>query len=394
MKKIILIASVWFAFCCTANAQDSSMLIGTCSSVDIKASDNIIPSINDTIISRGTLDVAKTWTPGSTLRVKFLNGDTAHHNRVMKFAPEWSQYGNIYFQFIEKGIADIRIKFDTTGANNSEIGTDAYIIGQDQATMYLDFDDSTSDAICRRHILHEFGHALGLLHEHSSPLVKINWNYDTLYSYYKKRNNWNKKEVDENVLSTYGKAYSNGQYDEKSIMHYFIPAFLTKDHKSVGGNFELSDGDKQLIAQLYPKTQGASNNDDMPVVPYNILPEPSLSNNNIIIKPIFTLLNGAGYSFRIAAYFFDFNSKPLADVNKTDNRSQDGQLVIFVKIQPCCKNLNFNAAKQNPMLLSLPITSFALKKGVNQLKYKIIIWSGKVCVYKSPMYNLPPLKIA
>lgn len=33
----------------------------------------------------------KFWTPGSTLRVKFLGGSTALQNQVMQYAEQWEQ---------------------------------------------------------------------------------------------------------------------------------------------------------------------------------------------------------------------------------------------------------------------------------------------------------------
>ncbi len=46
------------------------------------------------------------------------------------------------------------------------------------------FDDSTPDNEFSRTVIHEFGHALGCVHEHSSPAATIPWNRDAVYAYY------------------------------------------------------------------------------------------------------------------------------------------------------------------------------------------------------------------
>ena len=364
-----------------------SNIEGICGSKDYFKEDNYIPAIKDTIISRGTMDLSKAWAAGSTLKIKFLNGNNIQKERVKKYAVEWTKYANIIFQFVIDGSADIRISFDSTKPNDSYIGTDAMKVDKNIASMNLNITADTDNKFCKKHIQHEFGHALGLLHEQSSPLNKINWDFDTLYKYYSEQMKWTKKEVDQNVLHTYGLTYSNGDYDHLSIMHYFIPPFLTKDHKSLGGNYELSNGDRKLIANIYPKDTAEQN--QTPNVPFQILTSIDTFQNNLIIKPFFRLQDGIGYTFKIVAYFFDEEDKPLPDVNKTEKRSQDGQLVAIAKVQPDSKVIDFNGASKNKMQLNIPIENLPVKKGNNQFKYKIIVWSGNNSIYKSKMFYLP-----
>ena len=333
------------------------------------------------------MDLSKAWATGSILRIKFLNGDSIQKARVKEYAVEWTKYANINFQFVEKGTADIRIKFDSTKSNHSDVGTDAINGDINSGSMNFNITATTEKRVCKKHIQHEFGHALGLLHEQSSPFNKINWDLDTLYKYYKAQMKWNKKEVDENVLHTYGFTYTNGAYDSLSIMHYYIPPYLTKDHKSKGGNYELSDGDKKLITNMYPKD--SVQEEQTPKVPYNIVTSIDIANNNLIIKPGFQLQNGNGYSFKVVAYFFDDEDKPLPDVKKTERRSQDGQLIAFTKVQPTGKSIDFNSASKNIMQLNIPIENLPIKKGNNKFKYKIIVWSGNSSIYKSKMFALP-----
>jgi len=382
MKKIIILSSMLFLF----SFNSLFAQIEVCGTKDFQPQENIIPSLKDTGNSRGTMDVSKTWSTGSTLRIKFLNGDTTQKRMVKQYATEWTKYANLFFEFIETGLADIRIRFDSTKGNHSAVGTDA--MNESNNSINFDITANTTEKIAKKHILHEFGHALGLLHEQSSPINKINWNLDTVYAFYKKEMKWSMKEVDENVLHTYGYTFTNGEYDARSIMHYYIRPFFTKENKAVGGNYELSDGDKKLIAALYPKDSSQPQQDQTPKVPYTIVPNLDIEKGILVIKPNFELQNGNGYSFKLVTYFFDEKDKPLQDIAKSEKRSQDGQLVSFTKLQPCCKSINFNTSKQNPMQLTMPISNLQLKKGNNNLKYKIIIWSGNNSIYKSPMYSL------
>lgn len=105
----------------------------------------------------------------------------------------------------------------------------------------------------RRVVLHEFGHVLGLIHEHSSPVAKIPWNEKIVLDYYKRTQGWSHSTTKANVLlPEFADAYT--EFDPDSIMMYPIPSDLTIGGFSVPWeNSELSDLDKKLIGQLYPK---------------------------------------------------------------------------------------------------------------------------------------------
>lgn len=110
--------------------------------------------------------------------------------------------------------------------------------------------DSTPDEEFSRVIVHEFGHALGCIHEHQSPAGGIKWNKQAVYDHYK---DWAPSKVDLNIFQLYSKTTTQfSEFDVKSIMLYSIPAELTTDGFSTPWNTELSETDIAFINQTYP----------------------------------------------------------------------------------------------------------------------------------------------
>lgn len=194
------------------------------------------------------------WSNGSTLKVKFIGGTSYVRQKVMQYANEWSDYANITFDFVTDGAADIRISFKE-GGSYSYIGSYATQVPSDEETMNFGwFNNNTSDTEFSRTTIHEFGHALGLIHEHQHPEVTIPWDKPKVYEYYGgPPNNWSKEQVDHNLFATYSASQTQySAYDPQSIMHYAIDNALTIGDFEVGWNTVLSATDKAFIADLYP----------------------------------------------------------------------------------------------------------------------------------------------
>lgn len=195
------------------------------------------------------------WKNKSELRVRFLGGSRMLQEQVHDYASIWNQHAGIQFVFVESEPSDIRVSFIHDGSSWSYIGNSAKYVSKEKATMNFGwFDEETTEDVFRRTILHEFGHALGLIHEHQSPAGTIHWNKEAVYQYYSEHFDWNENVVDDNVFKKYQKAQTQyTTYDPTSIMHYPIPAKFTTDGTSVEWNTNLSPTDIAFIKEVYPR---------------------------------------------------------------------------------------------------------------------------------------------
>lgn len=113
--------------------------------------------------------------------------------------------------------------------------------------------DSSSEADISSVVLHEFGHALGCVHEHQSPNANIQWNVPLLYQYYAQTNGWSPEMVDRNIIQQYPAfATAASEWDDRSIMLYAFPAFLTLNGVGTDFNTVLSEMDTSFIRAIYP----------------------------------------------------------------------------------------------------------------------------------------------
>lgn len=198
--------------------------------------------------SRAIAPIGKMWINGSTLSIRFIGGTADQHNTVKQFAPKWTEHANLSFDFNDQPDADIRIAFADDGAW-SYVGTDAKSISVNRPTMNFGWLD---EAV----VLHEFGHSIGLAHEHQNPDGGIQWNEAAVIRDLSgPPNDWDLDTIRHNVLNKYTHDQINGtEFDVKSIMLYSFPAEWTVDGFHSAPNNTLSGIDKAFVASavMYP----------------------------------------------------------------------------------------------------------------------------------------------
>ncbi len=201
------------------------------------------------------LQRGRLWKPRTIIKVSIDGASENLKSKIMTKARQWEQFAAISLQTVS-GDADIRIKVTDSNSSWSYVGTDCLGVPKNENTMEFGWlNDQSEDEEINRVVVHEFGHALGCIHEHQNPSVNIPWDTQAVYNYYA-RAGWDKQTVDNNIFETYEKSATNfSDFDKESIMLYAIPNELTVGDYEVGWNTQMSGMDKQFIGTIYPKSQ-------------------------------------------------------------------------------------------------------------------------------------------
>jgi hypothetical protein len=244
-----------------------------------------------------------TWEKQRVITVAFNGGNDELYALIESTAKEWtSNGGQLSFSFKSKSgrynhwgpddklpQADIRIGFDNSGywsligklAKNVDPGDAtmnfegfpqslaAYASGHDLDTWRVSYEHTT--------ILHEFGHALGLSHEHFNPACQSDLKMDAIVAYLMgPPNNWSKEQAQFNIDAKFyarqlaqragpleTKLLTSRTTDQASVMLYLFPdSFYESGSRSVckpAGDHDqswvttLSDGDKKFFLNSYGK---------------------------------------------------------------------------------------------------------------------------------------------
>lgn len=201
---------------------------------------------------------AKRWKPTrKILNVDFLNdpADPTLKDRVKTAAAGWQDYMDLEFSF-GAGEPDILVNFGPGNGHWSYLGTDSLGKARNgQASMNFGWSGSPPrERDLRRVVLHEFGHAMSLIHEHQNPAANIPWNREAVLEYYRRTQGWDDDKIERNIFARYTEdSVNRTRYDPDSIMHYPIPRELVTDPLfATAWNTRLSDADEAMANFLFP----------------------------------------------------------------------------------------------------------------------------------------------
>jgi len=166
------------------------------------------------------------WETGKTIKVAWVGGNSTQHAFVIKNAERWKQVANIDFQWgVNILYSDIRVGFNNSGAW-SFVGRIPESLNTQQTMNFAWLDSIT--------VLHEFGHMLGLFHEHQNPNNPIAWNTaNVIADASGPPNNWSLATIRNNILNRLTASQTdNSPYNNNNPMGYPYPASWTTDGSS------------------------------------------------------------------------------------------------------------------------------------------------------------------
>lgn len=186
--------------------------------------------------------------------VGFLdNPSSSWKRRVIERASVWTTANNgelgriIEFDFeTPRQKYNIRVRrsgITTPARNNSRVGRSALnVTNQNQETMNIYNLES---------VTHEFGHALGLVHEHTNPGVTVTLLRNKTIRYYYDKYGWDANTTKVNLFNAGERCLRDPTFNENSVMGYKIPAEITKEGIDLLPGKDITQRDLTCAVSLY-----------------------------------------------------------------------------------------------------------------------------------------------
>ncbi len=293
---------------------------------------------------------AKLWDVGQTIVIGFVdpNPNPALVRRVKQHAQKWEEAVNLRFFFVPPGENPAKYGFKELHVgvsflqrgHYSHVGTDSpQAVRAHGHSMNLGIDPRTPESVVRRVVLHEFGHALGFLHEHQHPQGAVKWKQPAALNYYRKLTGWDDETIQRNVFQPIDKATVVGAaFDRHSIMLYPIPPDLTVDGFSAGWNNTLSRTDTLTASALYPLFHDKVTNSFIKITP-SAAPEKgvmiaSVQKNSLYRSPNLAKVGAKGpYGLESGDIITRVNGKPVLDLREYKHAVENlnGRFLITVR---------------------------------------------------------------
>jgi hypothetical protein len=178
----------------------------------------------------------------------FLDGTPQQQSEVKLFAKLWERYTGIKFIYVNEkpGFFNFKQFYTITFKGSSNQSSVGRVNGE------IQFGELSDNIIQRKStILHEFGHMLGLSHEHQRQDRPGFLNSAKILEQCKIQQAKSKIWCYNNILEqNFEEVFIESEYDIDSIMHYDLHT-ITGDEKYQDKNHSLSYTDKYYIAMLY-----------------------------------------------------------------------------------------------------------------------------------------------
>lgn len=198
------------------------------------------------------------------INIAFVSGTPEERELIKKFAMPWTKYANLNFNFFNSlseapgGRAHIRVQISERDEKNpfagdSYVGTDSLYSGTPYS-MRIFIKPGEMLHMLSGIVLHEFGHALGLNHEHQHPERTYEFDEAKLFADCATRG-IERSHCERIYTDTYSRWENNIlTYDPESIMHYSLDRNYVKSgpEEIFSGTSSLSLLDKIGIARTYP----------------------------------------------------------------------------------------------------------------------------------------------
>ena len=220
------------------------------------------------------------WPPSyAKLRVCFMGGKDENNAKVAEIGATWLNDDPAMGLKFDFGKAGKPRRCDPKSSRESQIRVDYQDAGywsvlgqvsvvylkQEEASLNLaGMGDAAMEAFdipdVRGTIIHEFGHALGLLHEHQSPVStcsnEFNWDYIVKYLS-GPPNNWSEDQIKTNMATEVGEDLMMTDFDQKSVMLYYFPEEFYSDGSKAScfiqkPNDDISETDRGTVQYMYP----------------------------------------------------------------------------------------------------------------------------------------------
>lgn len=198
---------------------------------------------------RGVATTSALWPQQSVIKISLLGMTPEQEEFTKTNINKWAPHVNLTFEFTDDSDGDIRIAADNDlSGGHSYLGIRSLNVPAYKPTTVIGFQGGLN-AYNAGTIQHEFGHVLGLQHEHQHEHNNLDINWSVVNKAYIGKGG--AKEVKHNFKPLVSDVVSS-EYDRKSIMHYGFASSWLNDGKAIKDNNELSEGDINFVRSLYP----------------------------------------------------------------------------------------------------------------------------------------------